>query len=789
MQRNAPTLALSLCLLAGCCTAVSASAQQQPTSVQVAASSLNLQPGDVEKIAAAGNNPLQFEAIPSEQDFSGELIVHAKKGKVATAEDRIAPITVRTSAFQPQRVVKVPAGMTEGELAAVLMATGDYEFVEPNWTVYPATDPNDPQFGSSWQHNRLQSSDAWDLETGGSDIVVAICDSGVDLDHPDLQDALVPGFNAASNVSQANGGNVDDVNGHGTFVAGCAAAQGNNSRGVTGVGWDFSIMPIRVSNNSDGTASLFAILEGARWAAENGAQIINASFTGATSSGNQSTAVYLKEQGALLFWASGNAGSYISPNRPDYVVVGSTTSSDNRSGFSNYGPAVDVAAPGSSVRSTRRGGSYGNGSGTSYASPIAAGVGAMIFSVNPDFIPDDVQDILYQSVDDLGSPGRDDNFGRGRVNTYNAVTTAMSYVRPTLLPISSSFENSAWQELFVASNGSVETVASGDAPEGASVLRLDHDDVIESSRLAGRTLGNDAIVSFSVRNENLEDGESLLVQYLQNPEEFGEESWATIAEIDGRGLASSEYVRHNIEIPNAMEWHGVQLRFAAGGDDSSDAWFIDDLSLDVISETGGAPLTENFESNNIDPTVWNRTTNSSVAFDAGSYAAMLSDGANLESYDVPLLEFGFTEPYLRFRAWANKSVQSSDELVVEVYTISGTWEAVATINGADLSSSPELQQIDMPLYTWALDNQKVRFTTSTSGAFFLDDIYLGVEELSAGCSDADLAEPYGELNFFDVSAFLSAFSTGGTDADINGDGILNFFDVSEYLTQFNAGCP
>lgn len=787
MQRSTTTLALSLILLAGG-GAGTALAQSGPTPARAAAQSLNLQPGDAELIADAISNPIDFQAVKGEREFRGELIVHAVPGKRPTAEARVANLTLRESAFVAERVVKVPDGMSEGQLAAVLMATGDYEFVEPNWTLYPAIVPNDSQYGSSWQHTRLQSAAAWDIETGDSSIIVAVCDSGVDLDHPDLEDALIPGFNAASGQAQANGGDVEDVNGHGTFVAGCAAAQGNNNRGVVGVGWDFSIMPIRVSNNSDGTASAFAILEGARWAAENGAHVVNASFTGGTSASNQSAGRYLKENGALLFWASGNAGSYIEPNRPDYVIVGSTTSSDNRSSFSNFGPAVDVTAPGSSVRSTRRFGSYGNGSGTSYASPIAAGVGAMIFSVNPDLNPDDVQDILYNSVDDLGASGRDDFYGRGRVNTYNAVQLAQSYERPTVLPVSSGFEDAGWSDLFEDAAGTPELVDMAEAPEGTSVMLLNNSDAITTERLAGRTLYDDAMFSFAMYAEDLEAGDALLVQYLENPETAGADSWATLAEIDERGRVNDEFVRFEFDLPSELQWHGVRVRFLAQGDDSADAWLLDDFSIDLVTDSV-APLNDDFESGTLSPVRWHSTANTRVVYDNGTFAAELSDNAFFRSHEVPLFQFGFVQSYLRFDAWKNGDVASSDTLEVEIYTVSNTWEVIATLSGSDLQTSPELLQFELPIYAWAIDDAQVRFTADTDGSFYIDDVYLGTDPLAAGCSDADLAEPYGELNFFDVSAFLSAYNAQDPAADFNGDGSFDFFDVSTFLTQFNAGCP
>src|SRR5690606_27735548 len=126
---------------------------------------------------------------------------------------------------------------------------------------------------------------AWDFTQGSSSTIIGVCDSGVDLDHPDLAGSLVPGYNAVNNLAQVDGGGVnDDLVGHGSLVAGAAAAIGNNGTGVSGVGWNFGIMPIKVSNNSSGTALLSEILEGARWASDNGAYTSNCSFGGAEDS-------------------------------------------------------------------------------------------------------------------------------------------------------------------------------------------------------------------------------------------------------------------------------------------------------------------------------------------------------------------------------------------------------------------------------------------------------------------------------------------------------------------------
>ncbi|MBL4809192.1 MAG: S8 family serine peptidase, partial [Phycisphaerales bacterium] len=268
-----------------------------------ARSALNLLPGDELMMQAAAESPMVFVEIAHDREFTRELIVHANTGRGATALSRVSPSLVKKSTMVEEYVISVPEGLSEGEFAAMLMSTGDYLFVEPNYRLFPLLTPNDSQFNSSWQHTRIQSTLAWDLHTGDSDVIVAVCDSGVDTNHPDLQAALVPGYNAVNNLAQDDGGLVEDVNGHGTFVSGCAAAQGNNGTGVVGVGWDFRVMPIRVSNNSSGTASGFDILEGARWAVDNGAKAINASFSGGTSGSNQTTAKYIIDRGGLFFWA------------------------------------------------------------------------------------------------------------------------------------------------------------------------------------------------------------------------------------------------------------------------------------------------------------------------------------------------------------------------------------------------------------------------------------------------------------------------------------------------------
>ncbi len=330
-------------------------------------------------------------------------------------------------------VVRLPRGMDENAYAGQMLATGDYEYVEPDWTVYPALTPNDPFFGTQWHHQTMHSPQGWDLWTGSSSITCAFTDTGVDHNHADLGPALVPGYNSASHTREVDGGDTSDINGHGTHVAGDGAAIGNNAVGVVGEGWNFRIMPIRVTNNSDGSAAFSNIAEGGRWAVDNGAKVISASYSGVSNSLTQTTGDYVRQHGGLYMYAAGNDSSNLSSfDWADVVVVGATDRGDVKASFSAFGHAVDVFAPGVNIYSTTRGGSYGFLSGTSMATPIANGVATLIWSTNLNLTSNQVEAILEESCRDLGTAGNDDFWGWGRVDVYNAMQAArLSSVLPT----------------------------------------------------------------------------------------------------------------------------------------------------------------------------------------------------------------------------------------------------------------------------------------------------------------------------------------------------------------------
>ena len=295
-------------------------------------------------------------------------------------------------------------------------------FVEPNSLVAPAWIPNDVSYGSQWHLPQISAPQAWDISAGTPGIVIGILDSGVDPSHPDLGSKLVAGYNFFDNNS-----NTADVYGHGTLVAGTAAAVGNNAIGVAGVALLNGIMPIRVAG-TNGYATWSAIVNGLTWGVDHGAKIMNLSFADIAASASVKTAAqYVYNKGGIVVASAGNCGCYDATAENPYVVsVSATDPSDSVAGWSSQGNYVDVSAPGVGILTTANGGGYASVSGTSFSSPITAGVIALMLSLNPNLSPQTAVDILKANADDRGAVGYDPMFGSGRVNAYRAVAAAVA---------------------------------------------------------------------------------------------------------------------------------------------------------------------------------------------------------------------------------------------------------------------------------------------------------------------------------------------------------------------------
>lgn len=391
-------------------------------------------------LAFASFAQTHFVSRPGVQELSGRMVVRPfsesdwqarglslaqAQAKVREAVSRASVNVIRRATETGEIIIRVPAGQTEDRVFFNLNATGLYQYVVPDYRVFPLARPNDTFYNSQWHHVSVKSEKGWDLHTGRNHVTVAICDTGVDLTHPDLAPNLVPGYNAPQRRSQAAGGDVMDLQGHGTHVAGDAAAIGNNARGVAGMGWNFKIMPIKIVEGANGGAFISDMLDGAMWATNNGAKVSNVSFGGVMSPSVQVTGEEMKKRGALLVFAGGNSQENITTDHKDVIIVSATNRANQYAGWPAFGIGIDLMAPGEDIQSTTMGGGYGPATGTSMAAPIVAGALAQIYSYNPRLTAQQVEDILSQTATSIGDANR---FGFGLIN----MEKAMLRVRSTL---------------------------------------------------------------------------------------------------------------------------------------------------------------------------------------------------------------------------------------------------------------------------------------------------------------------------------------------------------------------
>jgi subtilisin family serine protease len=402
----------------------------------------------------------------------GEILVKFKEGlsgehRECIHRSRGFKVTGSLKRVSVERI-KIPDGWSVEEAVSFYRADPDVEYVEPNYIRRAFRTPNDPRFEDLWGlHNTGQTGgaqdadidalEAWDIQTDCSSVVIAVLDTGADLDHEDLKESILrntgedwsggsPGNNG---VDDDGNGKIDDyygwdfVNGgnnpyddngeeelyHGTHVAGIIAAQGNNGVGITGICWSASLMILKILDEG-GNGFVAHEIAAIEYAIDNGAKIINLSLGGGGYSASEYEAIKMAgDAGLLVIAAAGNEGtdndeSPVYPASYDLDAIISVTATDNNDelpSWANTGlTSVDVAAPGVEIFGAKAGNSYKDISGSSMAAPYVAGIAALIWAYHGELTYDQVKGIIFNGVDPMSSlKGR--VLTGGRINAYNSL--------------------------------------------------------------------------------------------------------------------------------------------------------------------------------------------------------------------------------------------------------------------------------------------------------------------------------------------------------------------------------
>ena len=434
----------------------------------------------------------------------GEVIVRFRGGVPEfyklSARSRVSGTRLRAFRMDGLEHHRLPPNVSLDEAIAKYRQDPDVLYAEPNYIVRSTNTPNDARFGELWGlYNtgqlggvpgaHIDAPGAWNVTTGSSSVVVAVIDTGIDYNHPDLSANAfrnIPDCNA-NGVDDDGNGRVDDcfgidtINGdsdpfddnrHGSHVAGIIGAVGNNEAGVVGVNWSVSVMACKFLDASGfgTTAGAIACLEYVRTMKERGVNIVatNNSWGGVGFSQALFDAIQRHQQAGILFIAAaGNGNPFTgvgldndqSPFYPcvfalsNIICVAATTRHDERASFSNFGRhTVHLGAPGTEIVSTTPGGTYQTLSGTSMATPHVAGTAALLKAADPDRDWRAIRNLILAGGDNVASMAS--TITRKRLNAFGALTCTNSSVFSRLAPVADAISGAA------------------DTPIGLSVLNI-----------------------------------------------------------------------------------------------------------------------------------------------------------------------------------------------------------------------------------------------------------------------------------------------------------------------------
>ena len=403
--------------------------------------------------------------VKQDKAFSNPALIALNEKHQVYAVDKIFP-NAEGTILDNVYLLHIPLRSDILSIVHDYASYSDVVYAEPNEIPHLSIIPNDTNFSKQWSlHNTgqafqgslhgtpdadIDSPEAWEIETGSPDVVIANIDTGIDYTHPDLAARIwnntdeIPG-NVIDDDHNGyiddirgwdffyNDSNVKDGEGHGTMIAGVIAASTNNGIGIAGVNWNSMIMPVRISNET-GYSSFEFLVKGIKYAADNGADIINIEAGTFSQSNILLDAVnYAYGKGVFLCAPAGNSNSqhqFYPAAYENVTGVAATDQDDTKASFSNYGEWVDIAAPGNKIFSTMPTyhcyendlygvpQNYSFGTGTSMAAPMVAGVAALLLSKDPSLTNDEVKTLLCENVDPYNST---EYIGTGRLNAQKAL--------------------------------------------------------------------------------------------------------------------------------------------------------------------------------------------------------------------------------------------------------------------------------------------------------------------------------------------------------------------------------
>lgn len=445
-----------------------------------------------------GGNPTEYVA--------GQLIVKFVGGPNPQSNaflNKLGVRVIKASAFRGSQLITLPAGMSIKKATDYFRSLSSVEYAEPNGIVHTTIVPNDTNYNQQYGMKKISAETGWDLEKGSAAVTIAIVDTGVDMNHLDLQGKFVGGWNTITNSA----GGQDD-NGHGTHCAGIAAAVTNNSRGVAGVAWNCKIMPVKVLN-SGGSGTWLDVAEGVDWASQHGAKVISMSLGGSGGSVELQNAVANAwNNGVIVSCAAGNNGSnsvFYPAGYPQAIAVGATDQNDNKAGFSNYGTSwVDVAAPGVSVYSTYLGGGYTTLDGTSMACPHVSGLAGLVWSRRGVSTP---VATIRAAIEDNADPVGLSYWKYGRINVFKALNSGggVPDVKPSSYNIFRGIADGGDLNSLVASDDNYLVVRNGAvALPSEAPITVTFDAVSGTQTASSMTFHQESRVSINNLNEGVD---------------------------------------------------------------------------------------------------------------------------------------------------------------------------------------------------------------------------------------------------------------------------------------------